>query len=55
LIIDALADYANITGIDLSMNPFAAMLEESNSPEVSSDYSRDERGLSKNIAMAIGN
>ena len=33
LIIDALADYAKITGIDLSKNPFAAMLEQSNSPE----------------------
>jgi hypothetical protein len=33
LIINALADYAKITGIDLSKNPFAAMLEQSNSPE----------------------
>jgi fungal STAND N-terminal Goodbye domain len=33
LITDALADYAEITGIDLSKNPFAAMLEESTSPE----------------------
>jgi hypothetical protein len=33
LIIDALADYAKITGIDLSSNPFAAALEHSNSPE----------------------
>jgi fungal STAND N-terminal Goodbye domain len=33
LIIDALADYAKITGIDLFKNPFAAMLEQSNSPE----------------------
>jgi fungal STAND N-terminal Goodbye domain len=33
LIIDALADYANVTGIDLSDNPFAATLEQSNSPE----------------------
>src|SRR5260370_39779774 len=33
LIIDALADYAKITGIDLSKNPFAAVLEQSNSPE----------------------
>jgi hypothetical protein len=28
-----LADYAKITGIDLSNNPFASMLEHSNSPE----------------------
>jgi hypothetical protein len=34
LIIDAaLADYAKITGIDLSKNPSAAALERSNSPE----------------------
>jgi hypothetical protein len=34
LIIDAaLADYAEITGIDLSQNPFAAAIEQSNSPE----------------------
>jgi fungal STAND N-terminal Goodbye domain len=33
LIVDALADYANITGIDLSKNPFAAALEQSSSPE----------------------
>ena len=33
LIIDALADYANVTGIDLSNNPFAATLEHSISPE----------------------
>ena len=34
LIIDAVADYAKITGIDLSKNTFAAAaLEQSNSPE----------------------
>ena len=33
LIIDALADYTKITGIDLSKNPFAAELELSNSPQ----------------------
>jgi hypothetical protein len=32
-IIDALADYAKVTGIDLSNNPFAAAIEHSNSPE----------------------
>ena len=32
LITDALADYANITGIDLSKNPFAAVIERENSP-----------------------
>ena len=33
LIIDALADYTKITGIDLSKTPFATTLEQSNSPE----------------------
>ena len=33
LIIDALADYTKVTGIDLSKNPFAAAIERSNSPE----------------------
>ena len=33
LIIDALADYTKITGIDLPNNPFATMIEHSNSPE----------------------
>lgn len=33
LIIDALADYAKVTGIDLSENSFAAALEQSTSPE----------------------
>ena len=33
LIIDALANYANETGIDLSNSPFADTLQVSNSPE----------------------
>ena len=33
LIIDALADYTNMTGIDLSENTFATELELSNSPQ----------------------
>jgi hypothetical protein len=32
-IVDALADYTKVTGIDLSNNPFAAAIEHSNSPE----------------------
>jgi fungal STAND N-terminal Goodbye domain len=32
LITDALADYAKITGIDLSRNPFAAAIERADSP-----------------------
>ena len=33
LIVNALADYAKTTGIDLSKNSFATALEQSNSPE----------------------
>ena len=33
LIINALADYTKITGIDLSKNPFATALRQSSSPE----------------------
>jgi hypothetical protein len=33
LIVDALADYAKVTGIDLSKNQFSAALEQSSSPE----------------------
>ena len=33
LIIDALADYAKTTGIQLSQNPFAIALEQSHSPD----------------------
>jgi hypothetical protein len=32
LITNALVDYAKITGIDLSKNPFAAAIEQANSP-----------------------
>jgi hypothetical protein len=32
LITDALVDYAKVTGIDLSKNPFAAAIERANSP-----------------------
>ena len=32
LITDALVDYTNITGIDLSKNPFAAAIERADSP-----------------------
>ena len=33
LITNALADYAKITGVDLSKNPFAVTVEQSNTPE----------------------
>jgi hypothetical protein len=34
LIINALADYAKLTGIDLTKNPFADKIEQSSSPDV---------------------
>ena len=34
LITDALADYAKMTGTDLSKNPFASAIERANSPAV---------------------
>ena len=33
-IIDALGDYANLTGVDLSKNPFAEALQQCNTPDV---------------------
>ena len=33
MITNALADYAKVTGVDLSKCPFAAAIEQSNSPE----------------------
>ena len=33
LIVEAFADYAKLTGIDLTKNPFAEKIELSNSPE----------------------
>ena len=33
LVSNALADYAKVTGVDLSKNPFAVVIERSNSPE----------------------
>jgi hypothetical protein len=33
LIVNALADYAELTGVDLTKNPFTEKIEHSNSPE----------------------
>ena len=33
LVIDALGDYANLTGVDLSKNPFAESLQRYNTPD----------------------
>ena len=41
LIIDALVDYANLTGIDLSQNPFAEKLTHCNTPDAVLDLLRE--------------
>ena len=64
LITDALADYANITGIDLSKNPFAAVIECENSPrailellqereKAFKDYREGNRGLVSCLSPAV--
>ena len=64
LIIDALADYTKETGIDLSKNPFAAKLEQTNSPEAIlqllqerekafKQYRNDNRGLINCLNPAV--
>ena len=64
LITDALADYANITGIDLSENPFAAVIERENSPrailellqereKAFKDYREGNRGLISCLSPAV--
>ena len=64
LIVDALADYAKTTGIDLSKNSFATALEQSNSPETIlqllegrektfKEYRDDNRRLIKCLSPAV--
>jgi hypothetical protein len=64
LIIDALADYLRITGIDLASNPFAAVLEQSSSLEAIlqllqerekafKEYRDGNRGLISCISPAV--
>jgi hypothetical protein len=64
LITDALADYANITGIDLSNNPFAAAIEQANSPgailellqereKAFKDYREENRRLISCLSPAV--
>jgi hypothetical protein len=63
-IIDALADYTKVTGIDLSKNLFAAAIERSNSPEAIlellqerektfKDYRDSNRGLVSCLSPAV--
>jgi len=49
-----LADYANLTGIDLTENSFAEKIERSYLPRPFSNYSKNARKLSKNTVRAIG-
>jgi hypothetical protein len=64
LITDALVDYAKITGIDLSKNPFAAAIERANSPgailellqereEAFKDYRQANRRLISCLSPAV--
>ena len=64
LITAALLDYANITGIDLSKNPFAAAIERANSPgailellqereKEFKDYREGNRGLICCLSPAV--
>ena len=64
LITDALADYAKVTGVDLSQNPFAAAIERSNSPEAIlellqerekafKDYREGNRRLISSLSPAV--
>jgi fungal STAND N-terminal Goodbye domain len=64
LITDALVDYAKVTGIDLSKNPFAAAIEQANSPgailellqereKAFKDYREENRRLINCLSPAV--
>jgi len=64
LIINALADYANLTGVDLSNNPFAEDIQRYNTPDAILDllqerekafkeYRDGNRSLIKSISPAV--
>ena len=64
LIIDALIDYANLTGIDLSQNPFAEKLTQCNTPDAVlyllqeresafNEYREGNRGLINCLGPAV--
>jgi fungal STAND N-terminal Goodbye domain len=64
LITDALVDYAKVTGIDLSNNPFAAAIERANSPgtilellqereKAFKDYREENRRLINCLSPAV--
>ena len=64
LVINALTDYANLTGVDLSNNPFAENLRQYNTPDAILDLLQDRekdfkeyrdgnRSLIKSITPAV--
>ena len=48
LITDALADYTKVTGIDLSKDPFAAAIEQANSPSAILELLQEREKAFKN-------
>jgi hypothetical protein len=53
LVIDSLCDYANLTGVDLSTNPFVENLQRCNSPNGILELLQEREKPSKNIVMII--
>ena len=64
LIVDALCDYANLTGVDLSKNPFAENLQQHSTPgrilellqergEAFKEYREGDRRLIKCISPVV--
>jgi hypothetical protein len=61
LIIDALADYAKLTGVDLAKHPFAEKIELSSSPEAILELLRERekafreyRDLNRGLITSLG-
>ena len=58
---DALVDYARITGIDLSVHPFAVAIERANSPgailellqEQEKAFKEENQALIKHLSQAV--
>ena len=61
LIVNGLADYAKLTGIDLTKNPFAEKIEISNSPEAILELLQERerafkeyRGVNRGLISFLG-